>query len=68
MTATPAATTTARSPLTRLLSPLAAVAVVAAVTASPALARRKRSREAIQSENIYMFLRYNIPSGTNTIQ
>ena len=55
MTATPAATTTARSLLTRLLSPLAAVAVVAVVTASPALARRKRSREAIRSENTNMF-------------
>ena len=43
VTATLAVTTTVRSPLTRLLSPPAVVAVAAAVTASPALARRKRS-------------------------
>lgn len=44
VTATLAVTTTVRSPLTRLLSP-PAVAVAAAPTASPALARRKRSLE-----------------------
>lgn len=54
VTATLAVTTTVRSPLTRLLSPPAVVAVAAAVTASPALARRKRSLETNKPEEKIM--------------